>query len=81
MDVCHDCKCFHCEYLCAPKCPLGHVCYTCYKGANSRSFKITHCDRQEQYVPRHSTAAVKESVRKKPPIKLYARRRKRNGQT
>lgn len=51
MGACHQCKCFYCENLCTKKCPIGRVCSTCYKGMNSQSFKITHCDKQVPYDP------------------------------
>lgn len=51
MGVCHECKCFYCENLGTKKCPINKVCSTCYKGVNSRNYRIIHCDRHKPYVP------------------------------
>ena len=73
MGACHQCKCFYCENLCTKKCPVGRVCTTCYKGLNSRNFKITHCDRQVPYDP---VFTVTSAPRKPEAVKRKKKRKR-----
>lgn len=61
MGVCHECRCFYCENLLSKKCPVPRVCSTCYKGLNSRNYKIIHCD---NYLPVAPQAAIPEEKKK-----------------
>lgn len=76
MGACHECRCFYCENLCTKKCPVGRVCSTCYKGLNSQSFKITHCDKQIPYDPAYNVTTAPGKPQKKRPAR---KRRKRSG--
>lgn len=51
MGFCHKCKCYYCENLGTKSCPVSRICSTCYKGANTRAYIITHCDKQKVYRP------------------------------
>lgn len=79
MGVCHQCRCFYCSRLLSRECPVPRVCSTCYRGLNSRNYKIIHCDRYAPYEPVAVSTAKTPEKKKKSKKVFHFRKGKKGG--